>query len=69
MVPAGAAIDSPRLGARYDATSNNIVFRVYSSRATRIELYLYAASYGSPGPYQACTTIRARATTSVRERD
>ena len=48
MAPAGAAIDAQRLGARYDATRSNIVFRVYSSRATRIELYLYAAGYESP---------------------
>jgi isoamylase len=40
--PAWAAIDAQRLGARYDATSSNITFRVYSSRATRIGLYLYA---------------------------
>ncbi|MFY0562714.1 alpha-amylase family glycosyl hydrolase [Archangium lansingense] len=29
------------LGAQYDATKSNITFRVYSSRATRIEVYLY----------------------------
>jgi isoamylase len=34
------------LGARYDATRSNITFRVYSARATRIELYVYAAKTG-----------------------
>lgn len=48
IVPAWAAIDAQRLGARYDATNSNITFRVYSSRATRIELYLYAGAYGEP---------------------
>jgi len=43
MPPAQAAIDAHGLGARYDATSSNITFRVYSSRATRIAVYVYAA--------------------------
>ena len=30
-----AAIDAYQLGARYDATSANITFKVWSSRATR----------------------------------
>jgi isoamylase len=48
IVSAHAAIDAQHLGARYDTTNSNIVFRVYSSRATRIELDLYGVSYGSP---------------------
>jgi isoamylase len=48
IAPAQAAIDAQRLGARYDATNSNITFRVYSSRATRIELYLYAVAYDAP---------------------
>jgi glycogen operon protein len=35
------------LGASYDAAQSNITFRVYSSRATRIDVYLYAQSYGA----------------------
>jgi glycogen operon protein len=35
------------LGAQYDATRSNITFRVYSSRATRIEVWLYAQPNGS----------------------
>ncbi|MDI3286628.1 isoamylase [Polyangium sp. 15x6] len=35
------------LGARYDATQSNITFRVYSSRSTRIEVYLYAQAQGA----------------------
>ena len=41
-----AAIDSQNLGAKYDSTAANISFRVYSSRATRIELDLFTAGYG-----------------------
>jgi isoamylase len=48
IAPADAAIDAQKLGARYDATNSNITFRVYSSRATRIELDLYAVDYGAP---------------------
>jgi glycogen operon protein len=44
--PARAQINRNTLGARYDATKANIVFRVYSSRATRIELCLYSAATG-----------------------
>lgn len=45
--PAQAAINSMNLGARYDATQANINFRVYSSRATRIELYIYKNPTGA----------------------
>nr|WP_294563376.1 isoamylase [uncultured Rhodopila sp.] len=49
--PAGAAradIGTQQLGARYDAGQRSILFRVYSSRATRVELDLYAVSLGAP---------------------
>ena len=42
-----AAIDANRLGGRYDATQSNIDFRVYSSRATRLELWVYKDSLGA----------------------
>nr|AAA25854.1 isoamylase precursor (EC 3.2.1.68) [Pseudomonas sp. 'amyloderamosa'] len=45
-MPAHAAINSMSLGASYDAQQANITFRVYSSQATRIVLYLYSAGYG-----------------------
>jgi glycogen operon protein len=48
IAPVHAAIDSQHLGARYDATNSSIIFRVYSSRATRIELDLFADNYGAP---------------------
>ncbi|KFA91687.1 isoamylase [Archangium violaceum] len=35
------------LGAQYDATKSNITFRVYSSRATRIEVYIYKTPKGA----------------------
>ncbi|HEX8434188.1 isoamylase [Archangium sp.] len=35
------------LGAQYDATKANINFNVYSSRATRIELYIYKTAQGA----------------------
>lgn len=44
---AHAAINSMNLGAKYDGTKANISFQVYSSRASRIELYVYANAYGS----------------------
>jgi len=45
--PATAAINASQLGASYDATKANVTFKIYSSRATRIDLYLYAAASGS----------------------
>jgi glycogen operon protein len=44
--PAAAAINSMNLGATYDAQQANITFRVYSSTATRVMVYLYAGGYG-----------------------
>jgi glycogen operon protein len=44
---ASAAINPNQLGASYDATKANLSFKVYSSRATRIELYLYSAATGA----------------------
>ena len=38
VASAQAAINSQNLGAKYDATQSNITFRIYSSRATRIEV-------------------------------
>jgi isoamylase len=45
--PAGAAINASGLGAAYDATKANVTFKVYSSRATRIEVYLYSSATGT----------------------
>ena len=45
-MPAHAAINSMNLGASYNAQQTQITFRVYSSQATRIVLYLYSAGYG-----------------------
>ena len=45
--PAFAAIDAQRLGARYNATASAIDFRVYSSRATRIEVAVYKTPLGA----------------------
>jgi glycogen operon protein len=48
LVPAAeAAIDAQHLGARYDANVQNITFRVYSSRATRLEVWIYASPLGA----------------------
>ncbi|MFC7760731.1 hypothetical protein ACFQY4_23965 [Catellatospora bangladeshensis] len=44
-VPASAGIDTQTLGGRY--SGSNINFRVYSSRATRIAVYVYAAATGA----------------------
>jgi glycogen operon protein len=45
--PAHAAINASQLGASYDATKANVAFKVYSSRATRIELFVYSSATGS----------------------
>ncbi|MGA2904310.1 MAG: isoamylase, partial [Candidatus Korobacteraceae bacterium] len=47
-LPAAAAINANGLGASYDSTQSNVTFRVYSSRATRIDIYLYASPMSSP---------------------
>jgi isoamylase len=47
MTPAHAAINSMSLGASYNAQKTNITFRVYSSQATSMVLYLYSAGYGA----------------------
>jgi isoamylase len=47
-LPIEAAINAYGLGASYDSTQSNVIFRVYSSRATRIEVDLYASPMGSP---------------------
>ena len=44
--PGFAAINASALGATYNAAHTSITFNVYSSRATRIELWLYAAGSG-----------------------
>jgi isoamylase len=44
--PAHASIDSMSLGATYNSSKTDITFRVYSSQATRMVLYLYSAGYG-----------------------
>ncbi|MDH5824665.1 isoamylase [Luteimonas sp. RD2P54] len=48
MPAAWAAIDANALGARYDASQTNIAFRVYSARATRIEVWVYDTPIGAP---------------------
>jgi glycogen operon protein len=43
---ASAAINATNLGAAYDGTKSSITFNVYSSRATRLELWVYATASG-----------------------
>ncbi len=47
IMPAHAAINSMTLGASYNAQKTSITFRVYSSQATRMVVYLYASGYGA----------------------
>src|SRR5208337_2896309 len=42
-----SAINAYGLGASYDPTQSNVIFRVYSSSATQIEVDLYASPMGS----------------------
>lgn len=44
---AAAAINAQNLGAKYNAAQSSISFRVYSSRATRIEVWLYKTPSGA----------------------
>lgn len=44
---ARAAINAQNLGAKYDANKSKITFRAYSSRATRIEVWLYKTPSGA----------------------
>ncbi len=44
---AHAAINSMNLGAAYNPGRTSITFRVYSSAATRLTLYVYATPYGA----------------------
>jgi glycogen operon protein len=44
--PSQAAVNSQNLGAKYDSAAANITFRIYSSRASRVELDLFNAGYG-----------------------
>ncbi len=45
--PAVAAINASQLGASYDATQANVTFKVYSGRATHIEVFLYSTATGT----------------------
>jgi isoamylase len=45
--PVRAAVNAYDLGAKYDATRSNIAFKVYSSRATRIEVWIYKTASGA----------------------
>ena len=47
-IPCPSGINADNLGASYDSTQSQITFRVYSSRATRVEVYIYAVPSGSP---------------------
>ncbi len=47
VFPAQSAINTLQLGAKYDATAANIDFKVFSSRATRIELWIYKTPAGA----------------------
>ncbi|HEX6873436.1 MAG TPA: hypothetical protein VF163_20250, partial [Micromonosporaceae bacterium] len=54
--PAAASVAAAGLGARYDGTGANLVFRVYSARATRIAVYLYANPAGTQENLNAVLT-------------
>ncbi|MDP3673303.1 MAG: isoamylase [Telluria sp.] len=44
---ASAAINTSTLGASYDADKTNVLFKVYSSRASRIELLVFSTPTGT----------------------
>jgi isoamylase len=45
-LPAIAAINTDNLGASYTTNQSSVSFRVFSSRATHLEVYVYAAAMG-----------------------
>ncbi|WP_058185248.1 alpha-amylase family glycosyl hydrolase [Terracidiphilus gabretensis] len=45
--PLHAQINSMNLGAQYSTGGSSILFRVYSSQATQVSLYLYSSGYGA----------------------
>ncbi|WP_374585296.1 glycogen-debranching protein [Pseudoduganella sp.] len=60
-----AAINPSKLGAAYDASKSSINFKVYSGRATRIELYLYSAATGQQEKARLPMTLGAGGVWSV----
>ena len=56
-LPAVPAVNAWNLGASYDATQSNVIFRVYSSRATQIEVDLYTTPMGSPEVLRYTLTV------------
>lgn len=58
-----AAIDGMKLGARYNSTVSAVTFRVYSSRATRIEVFIYKDAMG--GQEVARLPLQRNPTTGV----
>ncbi|HEY0639644.1 MAG TPA: isoamylase [Pseudonocardiaceae bacterium] len=56
-------IDTLGLGGRYDATGANVTFRVFSSRATRLVVEVFAAATGQPE--RARLPLTRNATTNV----
>ena len=65
LSPAHAAINASKLGASYDATKANVSFKIYSSRATRIELYLYSSATGTAEKAKYVMTLGAGGVWSV----
>jgi glycogen operon protein len=69
-----AQIDRLTLGARFDTSGSQLTFRVYSFRATRIELYLYAQPTGAdevahiPLDRDSATSVWSTALTLTRIR-
>lgn len=45
-LPASAAINTDNLGASYTTNQSDVSFRVYSSRAAHLEVYVYATAMG-----------------------
>ena len=62
-LPAAGAINANSLGASYDSTGSNVIFRVYSAHATQMEVDLYSTPMGSPEVLRY--TLSANSTTNV----
>jgi len=47
-VSTGSAVGPDQLGATFDSTETNLTFRVFTSRATRVEVWIYSQPFGAP---------------------
>src|SRR5215469_5674587 len=60
LAPGGTALGTNDLGATLDREHSAVTFRVFSSRATRIEVWIYNQPFGSSEKVRAEMTVDAQ---------